>query len=423
MPSIPFADLPTESYIEGPRFPVRFDRVRLPRIRSGLGPPIVEFFAYESLGAAIGHTEGLACADFDRPRYTLNVVCLMSRDELLKIVQENKIRHGTMRTEALEGYCKDAAAACEKAVESLRAGKANTVNIRMHPPEDHTKDYERAIKMIEMTQQEQIELNEHDFATLVLDEWDWAHSWGPEQPPLLEDLCQAQRREGLVVTDLSHVSNSELEAELRRRKQTPPGPAFAFNEDWPDTAVGWWKITTEGDCEGKTTRDVAIAFGHLGDLALKYANKAMYGLHFEPAVALTEDAAEVANVQLAIGSGTWTKNNDAAVMQAISKWLGPGYSVGPCNYYCSYTIEREEIPPTTQCPRCEGELRYLEDITSERMLVEVQNSYGVGNHRTLIIRSHYTTEGWDESPRNERLWCSSCGFEMPLPEDYDFVFG
>ena len=41
-----------------------------------------------------------------------------------------------------------------------------------------------------------------------------------------------------------------------------------------------WKVTTEGDCEGKSTRDLGIHEGYLEDIAFSLAPKAMYSLTF-----------------------------------------------------------------------------------------------------------------------------------------------
>jgi hypothetical protein len=40
-------------------------------------------------------------------------------------------------------------------------------------PEDHTADYNRAIKMIEMHEGDTITLGEDEFAQLVMDDWAW----------------------------------------------------------------------------------------------------------------------------------------------------------------------------------------------------------------------------------------------------------
>jgi uncharacterized protein YbaR (Trm112 family) len=221
---------------------------------------------------------------------------------------------------------------------------------------------------------------------------------------------------GMSLTD---IPTEQLQAELARRSQTVGPPAFQFSKDWPETAVGLWQISTDGDCEGRTSRIITVEHGHLGELALKYAGHAMYQLTFKPVMRTQEEKpAESVHIQLDIKSGTWdAKGEDEQldVMNAISAWLGPGFRIGPSNYHASYLLEEHPVGPGDKCPCCKGELLYLEDISSER-LVGVEDG-------TLIIKGHYETSGWDKSPQNERLWCSNCGFEMPLPEQYDFVFG
>lgn len=40
-------------------------------------------------------------------------------------------------------------------------------------PEDHTKDYDRAIQMVEWSIEDTIELDTRQFQQLVMDEWEW----------------------------------------------------------------------------------------------------------------------------------------------------------------------------------------------------------------------------------------------------------
>jgi hypothetical protein len=40
-------------------------------------------------------------------------------------------------------------------------------------PEDHTKDYDHIIAMVEMSVDDLFELNQNDFARYVLDDWEW----------------------------------------------------------------------------------------------------------------------------------------------------------------------------------------------------------------------------------------------------------
>ena len=36
-------------------------------------------------------------------------------------------------------------------------------------------------------------------------------------------------------------------------------------------AFGWWHVTTEGDDEGRTTRDLGYHYGYLDEIALRLA--------------------------------------------------------------------------------------------------------------------------------------------------------
>lgn len=49
-------------------------------------------------------------------------------------------------------------------------------NINFPKPVDSSDDYSKAIRMVEMTQDDIIELNENQFDKLVMDNWDWKQS-------------------------------------------------------------------------------------------------------------------------------------------------------------------------------------------------------------------------------------------------------
>ncbi len=42
------------------------------------------------------------------------------------------------------------------------------------PPIDQTKEYDRAVRMLELAVDENIELTEQQFANYVMDEWQWS---------------------------------------------------------------------------------------------------------------------------------------------------------------------------------------------------------------------------------------------------------
>lgn len=107
----------------------------------------------------------------------------VSRDELLSVLQQNREQHLKEYQEAVEGHKIEAAERLEEVKakiaeqeQALAAGKVigavgHWVNLKV--PESHERDYNRAIKMVEMSVHSQIELDEERFTELVMDEWGW----------------------------------------------------------------------------------------------------------------------------------------------------------------------------------------------------------------------------------------------------------
>lgn len=82
------------------------------------------------------------------------------------------------------------------------------------------------------------------------------------------------------------------------------------------SAYGTWCVTTEGDCEGRSTVQLGTYTGYIDELALALADKAYYELHFQmvnpEALDMTPKKTKVM-VQLGIDSGTWDlKGEDRA---------------------------------------------------------------------------------------------------------------
>lgn len=49
-----------------------------------------------------------------------------------------------------------------------------------------------------------------------------------------------------------------------------------------ESPVGFWKVYTEGDCEGRTITQLGYWYGHVVEIAFYLANKSYYSLSFEP---------------------------------------------------------------------------------------------------------------------------------------------
>lgn len=78
---------------------------------------------------------------------------------------------------------------------------------------------------------------------------------------------------------------------------------------------GLWKVTTEGDCEGRSTKDLGIHEGYFDEIAFALADKAYYSLHFKllkPEEQLTDMSPKKkrVDVTLDIESGVWDMTVD-----------------------------------------------------------------------------------------------------------------
>lgn len=100
----------------------------------------------------------------------------MNRVELLAIVKQNATKHVADYDEAVEDY-KVAVAKLAKANLKL----ANTGDLEQFSkiksipsrPQNYADNYSRAIRMLELSVEDVIEVEEHIFNQLVLDEWGW----------------------------------------------------------------------------------------------------------------------------------------------------------------------------------------------------------------------------------------------------------
>jgi hypothetical protein len=104
----------------------------------------------------------------------------MNRLQLLDIVRENKIKHVAEALEAVEDYKKLVLTITQS---NLKLGKTANLEefkkIKGVPsaPQSYENDYKRAIRMLELSVEEIIEVEEDIFNQLVLDEWAWKRTF------------------------------------------------------------------------------------------------------------------------------------------------------------------------------------------------------------------------------------------------------
>ena len=111
----------------------------------------------------------------------------VQKSELLQKVRANREKHIREYAEACAGYKSEAIAKVEDSmsrlkdmINALREGEVialATVAFNLKVPQDHSKDYDQAITMLEMSVDDKITLKSDEFACYVMDDWDWRQEW------------------------------------------------------------------------------------------------------------------------------------------------------------------------------------------------------------------------------------------------------
>ena len=104
----------------------------------------------------------------------------MNRIQLLDIVVENNKKHIKEYLEAVEDYKLLVVATAQANLKLAKTGELDKFKgIKSLPPipTSYEDSYRRAIRMLELSVEEIIEVEEDVFNQLVLDEWSWKRSF------------------------------------------------------------------------------------------------------------------------------------------------------------------------------------------------------------------------------------------------------
>ena len=97
----------------------------------------------------------------------------VKKDELLAKLVANRATHRAIFLDAQTGFREVVIHELDRRLKDARAGRAINIVFTMPAPVDQTGEYDRAIKMLEMSVDDVIELDEDQFSNFVLDEWRW----------------------------------------------------------------------------------------------------------------------------------------------------------------------------------------------------------------------------------------------------------
>lgn len=94
--------------------------------------------------------------------------------KILETLRINAETHKKEFKELLEKNTEHVKTEIQKVAQSVGYPDLTQVNAALRAkPTDHSRDYERMIKILEMTTQEEIELTGSEFERYIEDEWDW----------------------------------------------------------------------------------------------------------------------------------------------------------------------------------------------------------------------------------------------------------
>lgn len=101
----------------------------------------------------------------------------VNKEETLKVVIENMEKHVSDFTKSLINYKKYAEDAYKEALEILKTDGEVIRNFELDKPVSHLGDYNRVIKMLEMSVEQEISLTSHEFEQYIMDKWNWKDSF------------------------------------------------------------------------------------------------------------------------------------------------------------------------------------------------------------------------------------------------------
>jgi hypothetical protein len=97
----------------------------------------------------------------------------VKKDELLATVRANRETHRTIFLEAVQGFRAKAIEMLDERLKDAVAGRRIDISIHLPRPVDQTRDYDKVIKMLEMSVDDEIELTQNEFTQYVMDDWSW----------------------------------------------------------------------------------------------------------------------------------------------------------------------------------------------------------------------------------------------------------
>lgn len=96
---------------------------------------------------------------------------------ILQRLGENRKRHEDIYNEAVVGYHKKAIEALTERLQKVLANPLEHTNVTLSVPQNHLKDYDRTILMVEQCLDVELELDEQEYSQYIQDNWHWTRGF------------------------------------------------------------------------------------------------------------------------------------------------------------------------------------------------------------------------------------------------------
>lgn len=101
----------------------------------------------------------------------------IQKSAFVEKVTSNRADHRATFEAAIDGYRRRMVQELEDRIDDLKAGRQIDRIIRFEEPEDHTRDYDQALLMAEMSVDETLELTNAEFTQYIMDDWGWKQNF------------------------------------------------------------------------------------------------------------------------------------------------------------------------------------------------------------------------------------------------------
>ncbi len=103
----------------------------------------------------------------------------VEKAELVRILQKNRKEHRDIFLAAQKRYREKAIQVLDEQLNLARKGDPFVLAriTSLIAPVDYTREYDRAIAMLNMEVNKQVTLDRQDFCKFVQDDWEWSRQW------------------------------------------------------------------------------------------------------------------------------------------------------------------------------------------------------------------------------------------------------